>query len=216
MQTKPTLFMSPGSHHSRRVRLLVEEMGIDLEETIVDVRPPGMGGENEGDAYRAINPAAKVPALRHGDLVLMESNAIMIYLAETFGPTPLWPSDPVKRAQVMQWQYFQAAHLSPSADGLLRENVVKAMTGADCDPEAIDRLTDQFHRWCEVLEKALESTDYLVRGEATCADLSVACAFMYERAAQLPLGDHPLVQRWLGRIHARPSWKATEPPPFPV
>ena len=70
MQQKPILFMSPGSHHSRRVMLLINEMGTDVEQRIVDVRPPGMGGENQQAEFLALNPAGKVPVLKDGDLVL--------------------------------------------------------------------------------------------------------------------------------------------------
>ena len=208
--------MSPGSHHSRRVLLLIQEMGIDVEEKIVGVRPPGMGGENESADFLALNPAGKVPVLQDGPLTLTESNAIMTYLAETQGPTELWPSDPTHRAKISQWQFFQAAHISPNADGFLYENVVKPMMGQLVDTEAVEQLTQTFHRWCGVLSKTLDKADYLVGNKLSCADLSVACAFMYERAAQLPVADHQSVQAWLGRIHARDSWVATEPPLQPM
>ncbi len=212
MQNKPILFMSPGSHHSRRVMLLIREMDIDVEERIVDVRPAGMGGENEGPEFMAINPAGKVPVLQDGELIISESNAIMTYLAESRGPTPLWPSDAALRAKVSHWQFFQAAHISPTADGFLYENVVKPMTGQPVDAGAVEQLTVSFHRWCRVLAHTLDTADYLVGNQLSCADLSVACAFMYERAAQLPVAEHASVQSWLRRIQGRESWKATEPP----
>lgn len=216
MQDKPVLFMSPGSHHSRRVMLLIHEMDIEVEERIVGVRPPGMGGENESAEFLAINPAGKVPVLQHGNLILTESNAIMMYLADTFGPTNLWPSDTVLRAQVAQWQFFQAAHISPTADGFLYENVVKPMTGHIADEMAVAQLTSSFNRWCRVLNQTLDGANYLVGNALSCADLSVACAFMYARAAQLPILEHAPVQSWLQRIQSRDSWMATEPPAHPI
>lgn len=216
MQDKPVLLMSPGSHHSRRVMLLIREMDIDVEERIIGVRPPGMGGENESAEFRTINPAGKVPVLQHGTFTLTESNAIMMYMADTFGPTTLWPSDAASRALVSQWQFFQAAHISPTADGFLYENVVKPMTGHTADKNAVTRLTASFHRWCRVLSEALDGHEYLVGNKLSCADLSVACAFMYARASQLPIAEHALVQSWLARIQSRESWMATEPPAQPL
>ncbi|MDJ0922210.1 MAG: glutathione S-transferase family protein [Henriciella sp.] len=216
MQDKPILFMSPGSHHSRRVTLLVHELELELDERVVGVRPPGMGGENEQPEFLKINPAGKVPVLQDGELVLSESNAIMTYLAETYGPTPLWPHGAAERARIAQWQFFQAAHISPTADGLLYENVVKPMMGQAADRGAVERLTASFHRWCRVLETGLDADNYLTGAQLTCADLSVACAFMYDRAAQLPLAEHPPVQAWYKRIQSRPSWVATEPPTQPL
>lgn len=216
MQDKPILFMSPGSHHSRRVMLLIREMNIEVQEHIVGVRPPGMGGENESPDFLAMNPAGKVPVLQDGALILAESNAIMTYLAETQGPTPLWPSSALLRGQISQWQFFQAAHISPTADGFLYENVVKPMTGQHPDATAVEQLTASFHRWCRVLARTLDKDDFLVGNKLSCADLSVACAFMYERAAQLPVSDHASVHSWLRRVQGRESWASTEPPAHPI
>ena len=191
-------------------------MGFEVEEQIIDVRPPGMGGENEGSEFLALNPAGKVPVLRDGSLILSESNAIMTYLAETHGPTTLWPSDADARAKISQWQFFQAAHISPTTDGFLFENVVKPMTGQPSDAKALDQLTSTFHRWCRVLSHTLSQADFLVGNQLSCADLSVACAFMYERAAQLPVAEHTAVESWLRRIQRRDSWITTEPPSQPM
>lgn len=211
MHDKPNLLMSPGSHHARRVRMLIHEMDIEVEERVIGVRPPGMGGENETPEFLSINPAGKVPVLQDGDLTIVESNAIMMYLAETQGPTDLWPADPRTRAQISQWQFFQAAHLSPTADGYLSENVVKPMIGKMPDARKLEELSAALKRWCRVLERALEGSDYLVGSTPTCADLSVTCAFMYERAAQIPISENKTVEAWLRRMQRRDSWIATEP-----
>ena len=216
MSGKPILMTSPGSHHCRRVRLLIEEAGLDVALETVEVRPPGMGGENEGEAFLAINPAGKVPVLREGDFVLAESNAIMAYLSEKNGFNKLWPEDLRERAEIAKWQFFQAAQLSPAVDGLMVENVVKSMMGQTPDKAVVAGLTEAFHRCARVIEAGLGEADYLVVDRLTCADLSVATAFMYAQAAQVPLEAHKKLSAWLGRIQARPSWAATEPPPMPI
>ncbi|MEM9195031.1 MAG: glutathione S-transferase family protein [Myxococcota bacterium] len=211
---KPTLFSSPGSHNCRRVTVFIHELGVDVALKHVDVRPPGMGGENETDEFRAINPHAKVPVLKDGELVLFESNAIVGYLAQKHGPTPLFPQDPARRALVQQWQFWQGAHLSPAADGLLAEHMVKPMLGKAADPEAVASHLGMFHRWARVLEDALSRGEYLVDGTFTYADISVAAALMYATPAEIPIAEHPPVEAWLARVHARPSWEATKPPPM--
>jgi glutathione S-transferase len=208
---KPLLYGSPGSHHSRRVLVLVAELGIDVDMKTVDVRPPGMGGDNSEPEFFALNPNGKVPVLRDGDMVLWESNAIMWYLAERHGDTPLWPRDAAKRAQIAKWQLWQGAHLSPAADGLLYEHVVKPMMKKDPDPAACERLLASFDRWAGVLDATLAQAEWLANSTFTCADIAVASALMYGEAARLPIQDHPRVAAWLARVHARPSWKATEP-----
>ncbi|MEM9071045.1 MAG: glutathione S-transferase family protein [Myxococcota bacterium] len=208
------LLTSPGSHNCRRVTVLIHELGLEVELQHVDVRPPGMGGENESAAFLAINPNAKVPVLQDGEHTLTESNAIMGYLAARHGETPLWPRDPVANAALRQWQFWQAAHLSVAADGLLVENMVKPMMKEAPDAEAVAMHTAAFHRWARVLTQTLAGGDYLLGETFTAADISVAAALMYERMAEIPVDDHPAVRAWLDRVHARPSWNATQPPPM--
>jgi glutathione S-transferase len=208
---KPLLFYSPGSHHSRRVAVLIAELGLDVDVKNVEVRPPGMGGENSSPEFLALNPNGKVPVLRDGDMVLWESSAIMWYLAERHGDTPLWPRDPAKRAQIAKWHLWQGSHLSPAADGLMFEHVVKPMMKQEPDAALCQRLLGSFHRRCGVLDGTLAKGEWLANGELTCADIAVATAFIYAKPARLPMDDHPRVVAWLERIHARPSWKATEP-----
>jgi glutathione S-transferase len=204
---KPILYVSPGSHHSRRVTMLVRELGADVELANVEVRPPGMGGKNHEPEFLRINPNGKVPVLVLGDFVLWESNAIMWFLCERHArATPLWPSDPQARAEIAKWQLWQAAHLSPAADGLMYENLVRPMLGQETDPKHLAALTESFHRWCRVLDGALSGGEWLATGQLTCADIAVASALSYARPARMPIDEHPRVVAWLERIQARPSW----------
>src|SRR5262249_20566058 len=100
------------------------------------------------------------------------------------------------------------------ADGLLYENVVKPMLGQQSDAALTRRLVENFHRSAQVLDRTLEDHDYLVGDHVTLADLSVVTAFMYARAAQIPVAEHRPFVAWMARLEARPSWKATEPPPM--
>jgi glutathione S-transferase len=207
-----TLLYSPGSHHSRRVTVVAHELGIDVELQTVDVRPPGMGGSNNSPEFLAINPNGKVPVLRDGDFVLWESNAIMWYLCDLHGDTPLWPRDPKARASVAKWQVWQAAHLSPAADGLMYEAIVRPMLKQPPDPAQLESTTKSFHRWCKVLDGALAKTSgFLANDTFTCADAATASALIYAPAAKMPLDGYPHVAAWLERVHGRASWQATEP-----
>ena len=214
MPARPILHTSPGSHHARRVALLIHELGLDVEQRPMDVRPKGMGGANDTPEFLALNPYGKVPVLQDGDLVLTESNAIMGYLAERHGFNPLWPADLAERAQIVKWQFLQAGHLSSATDGFLYENLMKPMMGQQPDEAALARLTESFHRCAAVIDAALSDSDYLVAGRLTCADLSVVSALMYARAAQIPVAEHAPLAAWAARMQDRPSWRETEPPPM--
>ena len=217
MSPKPKLYTNPGSQHCRRVALLIHETGMDVDTHVVDVRPPGMGGENESEAFLGLNPNGKVPVLTHGEsFVLLESNAIMIYLCEQYGDDAFWPADAALRAQVLSWQFWQAAQLSSTVDGMMRESMLKPMLGMEPDPGVLEALDGQFRRWAAVLESTLGSSRYLLGDRISLADLSVAAALMYTHAARLPVRDFAATSTWFERIRARASWQATEPPPMPL
>jgi glutathione S-transferase len=204
-QAHMKLLSSHGSHHSRRVAILIHELGLDVEVQHVEVRPRGMGGYNDTPEFLKLNPNGKLPVLRDGDFVLWESNAIMWYLAELHGDTPLWPRDPRRRADIARWQLWQAAQLSPAADGLMYD----AFVTKGSDPARLASLTSSFHRWCSVLDDALAGTETLATGAFTCADIAVATALMYAPMAKMPVEGYTNIGAWLARVHARPSWQAT-------
>lgn len=212
---KPKLLSSVGSQHARRVRILIHELAIDIDTEEVMFGPQGFGGDDR-QGFLAVNPNGKVPVLLHGDVVLWESNAIMWHLAELHGDNLLWPANTLERAQIAMWQVWQAAHLTPAADGLFFENRVKpSFMKLEPDPAEVKRLEESFHRWMGVLESRLSAQDYLALGRFTCADISVASALMHAESSKMPLGEHPTVAGWFERIQARPSWVATQPPQMP-
>lgn len=216
MSSAITFHTSPGSHHCRRVALLIAEAELDVVERVVDVRPPGMGGENEQGAFLAMNPNGKVPVLEVGADALSESNAIMIYLCDRFELDQFLPRDAVERAKVMAWQFWQAAHLSPTCDALMGENMMKPMMGQKPDASRIGSLLAEFDRWAKVMTVALEDSAWLCGDSITNADLAVGSALMYASACEIPLGDYDVLDDWFGRCRARPSWQATQPPAFPT
>jgi RNA polymerase-associated protein len=87
-----TLFSSPTSPDSHRVRVVLAEKGITVE--IVDV-----DAANKPEDLIDLNPYNTVPTLVDRELVLYDSRAIMEYLDERFPHPPLMPVDPVSRAR---------------------------------------------------------------------------------------------------------------------
>ena len=87
-----TLFSSPTSPDSHRVRMVLAEKGITVE--IVDV-----DATNKPEDLIDLNPYNTVPTLVDRELVLYDSRAIMEYLDERFPHPPLMPVDPVSRAR---------------------------------------------------------------------------------------------------------------------
>ena len=87
-----TLFSSPTSPDSHRVRMVLAEKGITVEIADVDAT-------NKPEDLIDLNPYNTVPTLVDRELVLYDSRAIMEYLDQRFPHPPLMPVDPVSRAR---------------------------------------------------------------------------------------------------------------------
>lgn len=99
----------PLSGHSHRVELFLSLLGLPFEKVTVDLAR----AEHKGPAFLALNPFGQLPVIEHGDLVLADSNAILVYLALTFDPGAQWlPRDPVGAARVQGWLSVAAGQLA--------------------------------------------------------------------------------------------------------
>ena len=82
-----TFYHSPNTRSSG-VRVLLEELGVPYRLHTLNMR----AGEHLQETYRAINPMAKVPAIRHGEAVVTEQAAVYLYLADLFPEAGLAPA----------------------------------------------------------------------------------------------------------------------------
>ena len=105
-----TLYHSANTRSSGTMMLL-EEIGAPYSLQVLDMQ----AGEQRQPAYLAVNPMGKVPALRHGDAVVTEQVAIMLYLADLFPAAKLAPplGDPL-RGPYLRWMVYYAACFEPA------------------------------------------------------------------------------------------------------
>ena len=96
-----------GPTRSIRVRWTLQELDIPFEAITVNM----MKGEHLQPAFLKVNPAGKLPALVDGDVVLTESMAIVIYLAEKYADKGFIPADVTQRAEFFNWIMFTATEL---------------------------------------------------------------------------------------------------------
>lgn len=84
------------------VHWMLEEVGVPYRMEILE-----FGAPMKTPDYLAINPMGKVPAIRHGDVVVTEAAAICAYLAEAFPAAGLLP-EPAARGDYFRWLFFAA------------------------------------------------------------------------------------------------------------
>jgi len=109
-----TLFHAPHSR-SCAVRFLLEELGVPYDLHALDLKK----NEQRAPAYLAVNPMGKVPAIRHGDVLVTELPAIFIYLADLFPEAGLAPglTDPL-RGPYLRWLAFYGSSFEPAITDL--------------------------------------------------------------------------------------------------
>lgn len=100
------LYSTQLSGHGHRVELLLKMLGLDYQfiDTPASIRLT--------DAFYQLNPMQQIPVLIDGDLVLTDSNAILVYLAKKYAPQSHWlPEDPIGAAQVQKWLSIAAGEV---------------------------------------------------------------------------------------------------------
>ena len=111
------LYADPITINCRKVMAGLKLMGID--DTLSKV-----------DYFQAEQTSnAALPAMRDGDLTLWESNSILAYAADRHGKAAFYPTDPVARADVNRWLFWESAHWFPACYTYLVENCVKPLLG---------------------------------------------------------------------------------------
>jgi len=192
----------PGSR-SCRVLWLLEELGsIDYEVETYRLGDPRL----RAPAYRAMNPAGKVPTLEDAGGVFFESGAIVQYLLERHGCGRLEPdSSSSSRGPFLQWMHWSEASLMPPLGQINAHKFV--LREVDRIPQALDLARRQFAKVVAQLGEALSGREYLVEGRFTAADLMAGYAIALARmVGELPAGPSP-VHDWFERLEARPAFE---------
>ncbi len=189
------LYDNAVSGNAYKVRLLLAMRSIDYERIQLSVvdrsdREEVLGGKN---------PALRIPVLELDDgTTLAESNAILCYLAEG---TPYMPTDPLARARVLQWMFFEQYDHEPNI-AVARYLLHYA---EDPDRELIAAKQAGGEKALGAMERHLSEHDFLVGDTCTVADIALYGYTHVADEAGLSLDDYPGVARWIERVAAQPG-----------
>ncbi len=185
------------SGHAHRVQLMLSLLQLPTELITVDLAK----GEHKTPAFLALNPFGQVPVLDDNGTVLSDSNAILVYLAKTYGTGSWKPQDPLTEARIQRWLSVAAGQLAygPAAARLV--TVFGAAFNAD---EVINRA----HALLKVMDSELASSPYLAGPEPTIADVANYSYIAHAPEGNVSLQDYPHVRAWLQRIEALPGFVA--------
>lgn len=187
-----------GPTRSMRVRWTLQELGLDFEAVRVNL----IAGEHRSPQFLAINPAGKIPVLVDGDVVLTESVAIVLYLAEKYAAKGLMPTDLAARAQTYRWLLFAATELEQPLWRIARHT--NLYPEEQRLPGDVPIAAQEFKDMAGVLEKHMQGREFVVGERATVADLVLA--YTLDWADQYSfLDDCPQLLAYMTRMYERPS-----------
>ena len=182
--------------NGRKISIMLEEVGLAYNTIAVDIDR----GEQHAPEFLKISPNNKIPAIVDHDtgLSLMESGAILMYLAEKTGQ--LMPSAGAERWLVIQWLMMQMGHVGP----MLGQTHHFVFYNKGKAPYAEQRYLAENARIYRALNMRLGQARFL-GGEYSIADVATwPWISRYERQ-QMDMNDYPELKRWYLEIAARPA-----------
>jgi GSH-dependent disulfide-bond oxidoreductase len=191
-----------------KISIALEELALPYTVHVVDLG----AGEQHRPEFRRLNPNGKIPVIVDrdaGDLVIFESGAILLHLAEKTGR--LIPSDPHRRSQCLQWLMFQVGGLGP----MMGQSNVFFRYAPEPLPWAIDRYHREVRRLFEVLDGQLQAHEWLA-DEYSIADIANWCWARTYRWSGVDIDGLPGLARWLAAVRERPAVERGRKIPPPI
>jgi len=182
---------------SIRARWTLQELGIDFAAVTVNL----LKGEHRRPEFLKINPAGKLPVLVDGDVVLTESIAIAVYLAEKYSEKRFIPTDLRQRAQFDRWLLFTATELEQPLWRMARHTAVYPPEKRL--PAEVDLAKEDFAAMAEVLEDHMDGRTFVAGNAVTVADFVLAYTLDWAKTARV-LDRYPRLEAYLERMYARP------------
>lgn len=188
--------------NSVKVPIALEELGLPYTLHTINIRQ----GAQKAPEFVALNINAKVPVIvdhdaEGGPLVLSESAAILVYLAEKTGR--LLPASGAPRARVFEQLFFHASGLGPAFGntGFFTKFAPEPI------PLAIERFRTEGNRVLGVLDAQLAKTPYIAGEALTIADIAHFGWLWRRDFAGVSLDGMEGVQRYIAELEARPAFQ---------
>jgi len=204
----PTLYSSLLSANGRKTQAICIELSIDILIKEINVYT----GDGNKPEYLSINSLGQIPTLCHNDLILTESNAILIYLANEFNGSVLLGNTHREKAKLLQWLFWESSQWQPMLNIILAASV-----GHKLAPNSIPKPTQPLNwqsKHCadqlKLLDNNLVDNKWILGSTFSLADFSIAAMTTYFQISCFPFETYKNIARWLDDLEKRPAWKNTQ------
>lgn len=181
-----------------KVRLLCALLGVPLEIVPVDF----LAGAHKKSPLIDLNPFGEIPIFEDGDVVLRDSQAILIYIARKWGNEAWLPLDALSLASVAAWLMVAENEIARGPnDARLHDKF-----GLDLD---IVEARKRSAKILSLMNTHLEHNDWLALGRPTIADIACMPYVALSHEGGVPLAPYPAVAAWVARIKKLPGFIGT-------
>ncbi|TGL72551.1 glutathione S-transferase family protein [Leptospira levettii] len=178
-----------------KVRLMLSLLNLKYESRIVN----GPEKEHKSSSFLEMNPFGQVPVLKDNDIVLRDSQAILVYLAKMYGGKDWFPEDSVKAADIVGWLSTSANEVSRGPSALRAHFIL----GRPINLEEAKSVTTSL---LNVLEKKLSEFQWLVTNKVTIADIAIYPYIALAHQGNVSLLEYKSVREWMSRIEKLPGY----------
>jgi len=193
------LYFFPGTRAARAMWML-EELNLPYELSLVDLHK----GAHKHDEYLAIHPLGKVPALKIGDIILFESLAICLYLADNYPKSALAPEIATPdRAEYYKWMAFSTGTLEPA---IIEQSRRRKALESGTDYIDMGPVLTPFENAMTYVNNTLKSRPFLLGKRFTAADIMIGSVLSWADSMAL-LTNFGDTKNWLEQLKQRHAYQ---------
>ena len=196
----------------RRARIILAEKNVPHDVVEIDLRT----GEQMGEAFRAINPNATVPALKLEDGTVLTDNAgIAAWLEATYPEPPLMGTTPLERAEIATWQWkvemefgMGVASALRNANPAMKDRALPGPHNYAQIPELAARGLAQVDNFLDKFDAHLADHEYVAANQLSVADVTAYVFVDFAKVVKKrPVDTHANVAKWHARLKERPAFQ---------
>jgi glutathione S-transferase len=155
--------------------------------------------------FRAMNPNGLVPVIEDDGVIMWESNAILRYLAATYGKDIFWFADPKQRAPIDQWEEWAATTFQPDMIGLF-VNYWRTPENQR-NPNTVRNFLQRSERTLRILDAELGKRAYIAGDKVSLADIATGTHLYRYYTMGTPYPSLPNVEAWYKRLSERAAYR---------
>lgn len=183
------------SGHCHRVQLMLSLLQLPVDLIDVDLA----AAEHKTPAFLALNAFGQVPVMEDGDVVLADSNAILVYLAATYDERrQWWPTAARSQAAIQRWLSAAAGPLAFGPAAARAAHLFRR----PLNPQSATIANNLFN----VMDKQLSEQSWLAAHHPTLADIAMYSYTAHAPEGGIALEPWPQLRAWLQRVEALPGF----------